>query len=300
MQVPWFLSPRPSLDRDAGRRGAVDLDRTEAVLVNGGTILMEGERLAFRSVAEAPPGGLIVYLGRHDGRDISAIGLISPGEPATPPLAFVPLREAFGLLDPGPAGDVEREIAATAVAMITWHARNPRCEECGEPTEVREAGWSRRCVRDNRDHYPRTDPAVIVAITDEADRLLLAHVSYHSSHFFTHLAGFVEPGESLEHAAHREVREEASLAITELTYVGSQPWPFPASVMAAFRARARAEELRVDGVEVTEARWMERAELSAAVATGELRLPPPGTIARHLIHEWYGGDLDAPPHVGPS
>ncbi len=176
--------------------------------------------------------------------------------------------------------------------MAVWHERNPMCSLCGVPTEVCEAGWLRKCPDDGRDHYPRTDPAVIVSITDADDRLLLSHVSYHSSRRYTHLAGYVEPGESLEQAAHREIFEESRLEVEDLAYVGSQPWPFPASIMVAFTARAKATEFTVDGEEVVDAKWFTREELTAQVADGTIVLAPPGSIARKLVHDWFGGPVE--------
>jgi NAD+ diphosphatase len=121
--------------------------------------------------------------------------------------------------------------------------------------------------------------------------MLLAHVSYHSPLRYSHLAGYVEPGESLEQAAHREVFEEAGVVLAEMEYAGSQPWPFPASIMIAFRARASSTDIVVDGEEVTDAAWVTRTELADRVAAGEMILAPPGSIARHLIHSWYGGPV---------
>ena len=147
----------------------------------------------------------------------------------------------------------------------------------------------RRCEADGREHYPRTDPAVIVAITDAADRLLLAHASYWSARRYSHLAGYVEPGESLEQAARREVGEEAGLALGALEYVASQPWPFPASIMVGFRATVVDPTLRLDQDEITDARWVARDELAAIVESGEVILPPYGSIARSLLDEWVAG-----------
>jgi NAD+ diphosphatase len=150
----------------------------------------------------------------------------------------------------------------------------------------------RLCVRDEREHYPRTDPAVIVAITDPADRLLIAHASYWSPRRFSHLAGYVEPGESLEQAAHREVAEEAGLRVTDLAYVASQPWPFPASIMVGFTATVTDATLTLDDEEITEARFVTREELAALAADGTIILAPAGSIARRMIEDWYGGPLD--------
>jgi len=157
----------------------------------------------------------------------------------------------------------------------------------------------RRCERDGRDHYPRSDPAVIVAITDADDRLLLAHTATFSPRRYSHLAGYVEPGETFEQAVHREVAEESGLALRDVTYAGSQPWPFPASIMVAFRARAVDTTLTIDEVEITDAMWMTRVELAVAVTKGDVVLAPHGSIARRLIHEWWG-DESPLPSVGES
>jgi NAD+ diphosphatase len=239
--------------------------------------------------AARPPARFAFYLGRVEGRDVA--GIVPEGEPALlPPAAMVPLRGAFVDFDDDSAR-ADRELATTAVAMATWHERAAHCPLCGSATEPREGGWSRRCPTDGADHYPRTDPAVIVAITDADDRMLLAHVSYHSPLRYSHLAGYVEPGESLEQAARREVFEESGITLAEVEYAGSQPWPFPASIMIGFRARAASTHIVVDGVEVTDAAWLTRPELVRHVGAGDMVLAPPGSIARYLIHSWYGGPV---------
>ncbi|MCR6712697.1 MAG: NAD(+) diphosphatase [Demequina sp.] len=188
--------------------------------------------------------------------------------------------------DEGAARD--RELASTAVAIATWHANHLRCSVCGAPTVPTRGGWVRRCDVDGREHYPRTDPAVIVAITDPFDRLLVAHASYWSERRYSHLAGYVEPGESLEQAARREVGEEAGLVLASLTYVASQPWPFPASIMVGFRATVEDSALRLDNDEITDARWVTREELPGLVRDGEVILPPGGSIARWMLDDWLG------------
>ena len=256
-----------------------------------GAVAMEGAHVA---LADEPAGGDEVYLGRYGGVDYVA----STAEPDAPTLVHLrtALRELEERLAGAEAPDrddalAHRELAVTAVAMVTWHSRNQFCGGCGARTDSQQLGWSRRCPSCGTEHYPRTDPAVIVAITDVDDRLLLAHVSYHSPRRYSHLAGYVEPGESLEQAAHREVFEEAQLTLSSLEHVGSQPWPFPASVMVAFRAVAADTEIQVDGEEVTDARWFTRPQLAAAVADGTVLLAPPGSIASRLIHDWYGDAL---------
>ena len=155
------------------------------------------------------------------------------------------------------------------------------------------AGWVRTCTEDGSEHYPRTDPAVIMAVVDEHDRLLLAHPSAWAVGRYSTLAGFVEPGESLEHAVRREVAEETGVVVGPVSYAGSQPWPFPASLMVAFVGRALTSEVRVDGVEVELARWFTRDELAAAVVGGQVVPPSTSSIARALIEDWFGGPLPA-------
>jgi NAD+ diphosphatase len=267
----------------------VDLDACDAVVVVGTTVLTNGGHLVVVPAEARPPARLAFYLGRIGGRDV--VGVVPEGEPALlAPEEMVPLRGAFADLADDSAR-TDRELATTAVAMATWHERAAHCPLCGGATEPREGGWSRRCPADGADHYPRTDPAVIVAITDPDDRILLAHVSYHSPLRYSHLAGYVEPGESLEQGAQREVFEESGITLAELEYAGSQPWPFPASIMIGFRARAVSTDIVVDGLEVTDAEWLTRPEVARRVGAGEMILAPPGSIARHLIHRWYGGPV---------
>lgn len=203
-----------------------------------------------------------------------------------PGLRWVALRAIGAELSDADAG-----LATTAVALDAWHARHPRCPRCGAPTTSTAAGWTRRCTVDGSEHYPRTDPAVIMAVVDDADRLLLGHAAAWAPHRFSTLAGFVEAGESVEHAVRREVAEETTVLVGDVEYAGSQPWPFPASLMLGFRAHALSTDVVVDGVELTEARWFSRDELAAAVATGDLVLPSPASIAHALIEDWYGAPV---------
>lgn len=265
----------------------------DAVVVRDGALLAADGRLIEVSPAERPQASLVAYLGQEGGRDLVAVVPVDPtfgadddGIGAERMVGLRDLLRAFAAR--GEDGARDRELAATAVAIATWHANHPRCPMCGDPTVPAMGGWVRRCERDQRDHYPRTDPAVIVAITDPDDRLLMAHASYWTVRRFSHLAGYVEPGESLEQAVHREVAEEAGLVVSELAYAGSQPWPFPASVMVGFRARVEDPTLALDDVEITEARFVTRDELESLVADGEMILAPHGSIARRLIEEWHG------------
>ncbi|WP_298456000.1 NAD(+) diphosphatase [uncultured Cellulomonas sp.] len=182
-------------------------------------------------------------------------------------------------------------LGVTAVALAAWHRSHRCCPRCGTPTVVGHSGWVRHCPTEGRDQYPRTDPAVIMAVVDDADRILLGHAAHWPERRYSTLAGYVEPGEGLEQAVRREVEEEVGVTIGEVVYRGSQPWPFPASLMLAFRARATTTDITVDGTEITEARWFTRDGLAAEVAARSVLLPSRSSIARALIEEWAGAPL---------
>jgi len=205
-------------------------------------------------------------------------------ETALKPLGrFYDLRMAGSLLDAA-AGAV----LAHARAMAHWHCTHRFCGACGAPTASREAGHLRVCTDHAcaRAHFPRTDPAVIVAVTHGA-RLLLARQPHWPPKRHSVLAGFVEPGETLEEAVVREVAEEAGLRLQRVHYHSSQPWPFPASLMLGFTAEAEDEAIRLLDQELEDARWVERDGLTAALNSEELLLPPPLSIAFRLIEDWF-------------
>jgi NAD+ diphosphatase len=179
----------------------------------------------------------------------------------------------------------------TAVALDAWHTTHTHCARCGARTRIAEAGMVRACPADGSLHHPRVDPAVIMTVADDDDRVLLGHQARWPARRFSTLAGFVEPGESLEQAVAREVHEETGVVVDTATYLGSQPWPFPNSLMLGFHAHATTTRITVDEVEISEARWFTRDALAAAVASGEVRLPPPVSIARRLIERWHGAPL---------
>jgi NAD+ diphosphatase len=284
------------VDRAAERRDTVDPALCDAIVVHNGAVLAADGRLVEFPPGTHPDAELTVYLGQDGDRDVVAIvPRLLPASTQDDGIGserMTPLRELMGLCAArGEDGLRDHELAATAVAVTTWHANHPRCSVCGDPTEPQHGGWVRHCARDDKEHYPRTDPAVIVAITDEQDRLLMAHAAYWSPRRFSHLAGYVEPGESMEQAVHREVLEEAGLVLTDLTYLGSQAWPFPASLMVAYAARARAEDLNIDHDEISEAMFVTREELGALVADGTVILAPPGSIARRMLESWRDGEV---------
>ncbi|GAA1502664.1 hypothetical protein GCM10009761_00060 [Agromyces terreus] len=191
----------------------------------------------------------------------------------------------------------EAALLTQAVAIANWHAVSQFCPRCGSATEPAESGWSRRCKADGGSLFPRTDPAVIVLVTDAEDRVLLGSNALWETNRFSLLAGFVEPGESLEHAVVREIGEEAGLVVDDVQYAGSQPWPFPASLMLGFTARAAstlpAPEVTPDGVEILELRWFSRAELAAALP--EIGFPGRTSIAGWLLERWFGAPIESSP-----
>lgn len=184
--------------------------------------------------------------------------------------------------------------ATAAVALAQWHRSHSCCPRCGGQTTPTKSGWSRTCASDH-ETFPRTDPAVIVLVRDDDDRALLGRRGDWPETWFSTLAGFVEAGESAEHAVRREILEEAGVALDpeRLVYRGSQPWPFPASLMLGYHAWSadRGAHSTPDGEEIVETRWFTRAEMSVACEAGEVLLPPPVSIARRLIEDWYGSSL---------
>jgi len=187
------------------------------------------------------------------------------------------------------AGDAA--IAAQARHLVDWHARHRFCSVCGQPSRVGDAGHVRRCSASEcaAEHFPRTDPVVIMLVT-RGDRCLLGRQPKWPHPFFSALAGFVEPGETLEEAVRREVFEEAGVRVAEVRYHSSQPWPFPASLMMGCMAEASTEEIRVDAHELEDARWFTRDDARAALAgkNRDLALPPPLAIAHQLVRAWVG------------
>ncbi|VTR76509.1 NAD(+) diphosphatase [Cellulomonas hominis] len=316
---------RTVTDRAADLRGdenllaaLLDDDTTRVLLVSGGRVVTRSRNGRRRGLAlyspqeaalRAPTGSLEerwAFLGYDDADQVPGVAPTEtrPGGPAyvahhvpegaTAALPagddWAPLREVGNDLSARDVG-----LATAAVALFEWHVRHPRCPRCGAATTPVSSGWVRRCPVDGSDHYPRTDPAVIMAVVDDDDRLLLANSAAWPQHRFSTLAGFVEPGESVEHAIRREVREESSVVVGEVEYRGSQPWPFPASLMLGFRARALSTDITVDGVELRAARWFDRDTLRSEVASGAVVLPPGTSIARALIEDWFGEPLPSDP-----
>ena len=198
------------------------------------------------------------------------------------------LRELGAKLDEFHLG-----ISMHAIALSNWHRSHPHCSRCGGETESTLGGSVRVCVKDQSQHHPRTDSAVIVLVKDKDDRILLGHQPIWPDGRFSTFAGFLEPGETFEQCVEREVFEESGVKVSEITYLGSQPWPFPASIMIAFSAVADdPSTAKADGVEITDVRWFSREELKNSVADGSLLLPPTISVARKMIAMWFGPGAD--------
>ena len=246
---------------------------SRAIVAADGSVLVDGARLALVPLDGLPEP---LLLGVQDGRALFAAD--GSGR-----------DDLVGVRDIAPElAQEEGGLLAYAAALLNWHRRHGFCSVCGAPSEVREAGLLRVCPACGSEHHPRTDPVVIMLVVDaERDRVLLGRQPSWPSGRYSALAGFVEPGESLEDAVAREVLEESGVEVTGARYVSSQPWPFPSSLMLGFEASYVAGEAVAADGELEDARWFTRAELlDAAAERGALRLPPPLAIARRLIDGW--------------
>ncbi|HEX6468362.1 MAG TPA: NAD(+) diphosphatase [Streptosporangiaceae bacterium] len=290
----WLALSRGTIDRVSDRRRdeqwlarAWADPHTRVLVVEQGDALVRVQdtpALVLVSPAEAPPGERYL-LGVDDG-DVAYFAVDGP-LPAVDGAEAGTLRRVGALLS-----DRDSGLLVHAVALHNWHSTHRYCPRCGTRTKIADAGASRLCPNDGSEHFPRVDPAVIMLVHDDDDRMLLARNPAWAERRVSVLAGFVEPGESLEHAVAREVAEEVGLAVSDIRYLGSQPWPLPQSLMIGYFCRAGGDqELHVDEIEIETARWYTRDELRAAVVAGDILLPGKISIARHLIEHWYGGEL---------
>ena len=249
--------------------------------------------LVFVSSADAPDGTR--FLLGVDSDEVAYFG-VSGDLPAADPAADVKALQLRQVGADLPARDAG--LLTHAVALANWHDSHTHCPRCGSPTVPHPAGHLTTCPVDGTEHFPRLDPAVIMLVIDPEDRLLLARNANWPAGRMSVLAGFVEPGESCEHAVAREVFEEAAIRVAQVEYLGSQPWPMPRSLMLGFSAQAvGGQVISVDQEEIGEARWFTRAELLAALEAREVALAPTSSIARRLIEYWYGAQL--PDFGGP-
>lgn len=298
MSFPHLDLARDPHDRLGLRRGddawlaARWSDGASRVLVVSGTRVRPADgALAWVPPTEAPDG-VRVLLGERGGTTYWAV-IAGPEAAAAEKEAWVPLR---GLL-PVLSGDLSTApLVFHALGLAEWHWATRFCPRCGGRLASRAAGHELVCEQCGKPQFPRSDPAVIMLVaagepgSDDERCLLGRHPGWPPGRFST-LAGFCEPGETLEDAVRREVLEETGVVVGEVTYFGNQPWPLPSSLMLGFHARAETEEIRLDDVEVEEARWFTRAQMRAEAEAGTLVLPGGVSISRSLVESWYGGAL---------
>lgn len=232
------------------------------------------------------------YLGKYGEKSYFALRVEAPSQQLEENWqhCFAPLRAVAGMLEP-----YQGELAAAAVALATWDKNTKFCERCGVSLKLACAGWEKHCTACAHITYPRTDPAIIVAITDDAERLLLIHGATWQPGRYSVVAGFVEAGESLEAAVVREALEETGIKISQASYCSSQPWPFPRSLMFAFTARAGGQqEPKADMQEVGHAFWVSREEFTQLVLEGKVIVPGRASSGHALVRAWYGRELPQP------
>ncbi|WP_281451546.1 NAD(+) diphosphatase [Paenarthrobacter nitroguajacolicus] len=281
----------------SGTARAMVISQRKALVTADGLWFGDAAAL-WAALKDADAGAAAVYLGTtltsSSLPEGTPVLLFTTAEPPAPGASTIPtdaqwagFRDVAATLD---ATDTALFIEASAIS--NWHATHTHCPQCGSPTDIEAGGWVRRCPKDNSEHYPRTDPAIIVTVVGPDGRLLLGGGGPVDARNYSTLAGFVEPGESLEQAVVREIGEEVGVRVTACQYLGSQSWPFPASLMLGFTATTDDAVARPDGVEVTRARWFSRDELQEAVLSGEITISTRLSIARSLIEHWYGGVIE--------
>jgi NAD+ diphosphatase len=290
------------MNRAAEERGTAGLIETALGLVTTRVLVLHGDsaplagadRLLWVSPSAVPAGAEWAFLGRSDAQDVEGAAALAAVFPASEDELF-PAPSGWGALRAIGGALSERDAAAfvEALSLGRWLLDAAFCPSCGTRTEVQNSGWSRHCPSCGREHFPRTDPAVIVAITSAThpDRLLLGSNALWAGNRFSCFAGFVEAGESLETTVVREMREEAGVDVIDVRYRSSQAWPYPRSLMLGFLATAADDAAaEADGEEIVAVRWFERAEIGAALAgQSDVLLPGPASIAYRIISDWFAG-----------
>ena len=233
------------------------------------------------------PSAPTIFLGVNNGIAHFAVDISPLPDPASSgPLAglgqFADLRTVAEEIDPGDAA-----ILAQAKSLIDWHQRHGFCANCGAPTVLADAGYKRYCEACNTEHFPRTDPVVIM-LALHGDKCLLGRQAKWPQGFYSALAGFIEPGETIEEAVARELQEEAGIKIDQVAFHSTQPWPYPSSLMIGCFANALTTEITLDMHELSDAKWFTREQVRASLGKGspELRMPPPLAIAHQLVKTW--------------
>ena len=269
-------------DADGLAAAAADPAARLLVLESFEPVVGEGGALAWAPLSAAPTDAELVLLGLDAGAPRFAA--IVPGAGAPPPFRSPSL---FGLLDQLRAG--EAATFAAARSLLDWHARHRFCANCGSATDLFRAGWGRRCPDCSAEHFPRVDPVVIMVAEHDGRALVGRQPSWPAGRYSA-LAGFLEPGESIEEAVAREIAEEAGVRVADVRYVASQPWPFPSQLMIACVAQATDDTITLDANELEDAMWVTREEVRAALAGEEGRFvaPPSYAIAHTLLRAWAG------------
>ena len=293
------------LNRDAEARDDAELfdklwlePETRIIVLYKGKTLIQDGHLRLLTTEQATAGKYRVYLGRTsvelgDQKIGTAVVLSVLSDNAAK--AIEPDESKWHELRRSGAGLHPRDAAlfTQALAIHNWHETHQHCPACGQITIMQQGGWSRLCVSEDRQLFPRTDAAVIVSITDDQDRILLGTQGSWEQNRWSILAGFVEAAESLEAAVVREMLEESGLLVTNPVYLASQAWPYPYSLMLGFTAKLdpsnSPEDIRPDGIEIAKLRWFTRAELKAEAAS--ILLPSKISIARSLIEHWLGEEI---------
>jgi NAD+ diphosphatase len=306
MTIPLVLPMAQAvLNRDAEARDDSELfdklwleDETRIIVLYKGKTLIQDGHLKLLTTEQATAGKYRVYLGRTtvalaDQKSGTAVVLSVLSDNAAK--AIEPDETKWHELRKSGAGLHPRDAAlfTQALAIHNWHETHQHCPNCGAITVMQQGGWSRLCVSEERQLFPRTDAAVIVAITDDQDRLLLGTQGSWDQNRWSILAGFVEAAESLEAAVIREMKEESGLLVTNPVYLASQSWPYPYSLMLGFQAKVDPSnspgEIRPDGVEIAKLRWFTREELKTEAKN--ILLPSKISIARSLIEHWLGEEV---------
>jgi NAD+ diphosphatase len=312
--APPDLGPRPRLgyvesaiERVAERRGdqawldaALADARARAYVVGGEHIVLIKNGGAYCDptfpLAQARALGNateLVFLGLMDGAPRFGYGLDAAAAAALKGRADVVVLDLRSIAVQGLVAHQHLPPLAEAKALLNWHARHRFCANCGAPTQLVQGGWRRDCPACQAEHFPRTDPVVIMLAVD-GDRCVLGRAARFVPNMWSCLAGFIEPGESIEDAVRREVREEVGLACGRVRYLASQPWPFPTSLMIGCHVEARSAEIVVDREELEDARWFDRAEAAAMLMRRHpqgLTTPPPVAIAHHIIRAWVEDEV---------
>ena len=274
---------------DPERLEALKSPQAKLLLLDGlAPMLDDKHQLRWGKLSDAPADAELVFLGLLRG--FGAFAAV-PAEGSTDPaFARRAIWDAIALM-----GADDMAIYGGAKSLVDWHARHRFCAQCGAPTRLAKGGWQRNCVNENcsAEHFPRVDPVAIMLVEHEGS-LLLGRQARFPKGSFSALAGFVEPGEGIEEAVAREVLEEAGVRVRDVSYISSQPWPFPSQLMIGCHAHATGTALKIDPRELEDARWWSRAEVAEALEKGRESTsfvpPPPQAIAHEMLKWWIEND----------